>query len=440
MKVIFNLKPSYSKEQVTAARQLLLETNPTKKEIYSYLNTKNAIAIAAIGEDDPYGLYPIAEEIHNHYASFYLLNHTDPEPVREKHSEIIEIQERLAKALTQFVADLGASNLRYYGAALAFYPDIFEVDGKVVIISDMLKKDSGRFKDAAHIQLRIEAPKSPLSYRFFFNMFNEDDLVKFFNVSSNSALSKYLNGRSIPSPLSWGMLLLTSGFHPEYELKPRIDERKNKSPLSQILFTTPPRTKGLLVPVELRFFHTKKVMESYTKATHFKKQIIEEIEAWYARGNQIEDYGTIEEILHGITDQKNLQPIFSRLIKAGLFKERLRFYLDAFSELTIDPNELTQLMSNVAPRSAENLYIGSNSNPYLYILLRNLFGGIENVTSTLDLSIDAWYKYEQSVRVSTSTVWTAMLLALDIHPFYTLKKRKNTIKDKLVQEVYQLLK
>lgn len=440
MKVIFNLEPSYSKTDVTAAQKLLLEKNPTKKEIYTSQNIKKAIAVAAIGENDPYGLYPIAKEIHAHYEKFYKLNHTDPEPVRANHSQIIEIQNRLANALELFIQDLGVSNLRYYGAALAFYPDTFDVDGKLTVISEMLTKEFGRFSDMAHTHIHISAPKSPLSYRFFFNMFREDDLIRFFNVSSNSALSKYLNGRSIPSPLSWGMLLLSSGFHPNFEVKPRIDERKNKSPLSQILFTTPQKMKGLLIPIELRYFHIAKVMESYSRATPHKKQILEQIKTWYSEGNTLEGYNTIDEILGALDNQKNLQPIFSKLIKAGLFSERLRFYLDAFSELTIDPKELTQLMSNVAPRSAENLYIGSNSNPYIYILLRSLFGGIENVTNTLDLSFDAWYKYEQSVRVSTSTVWTAMLLVMDIHPFYTLKKRKNTVKDKLVREVYQLLK
>lgn len=440
MKVIFNLEPSYSKADVFAAQELLLEKNPTKKEIYSSQNIKKAIAVAAIGEDDQYGLFPIAKEIHTHYEEFYGLNHTDPEPVRLNHSKLIEIQSRLANALNKFIDDLGVSNLRYYGAALAFYPDTFDVDGKLTVISEMLTKDFGRYSDMSSTHIRVEAPKSPLSYRFFFNMFSEDDLIRFFNVSSNSALSKYLNGRSIPSSLSWGMLLLSSGFHPQFEVKPRIDERKNKSPLSQILFTTPQKTKGLLVPIELRYFHIKKVMESHSKATPHKAQIIDQIKTWYSEGNHLDEYNTFEEILGALDNQKNLQPIFSKLIKAEVFNERLRFYLDAFSELTIDPNELTQLMSNVAPRSAENLYIGSNSNPYIYILLRSLFGGIENVTATLDLSFDAWYKYEQSVRVSTSTVWSAMLLVMDIHPFYTLKKRKSTVKDKLVREVYQLLK
>ena len=440
MKVIFNLESSYSKADVFAAKELLLEKNPTKKEIYSSPNIKKAIAIAAIGEEDQYGLFPIAKEIHTHYEEFYGLNHIDTEQVRLNHSKLIEIQSRLADAVNKFIDDLGASNLRYYGAALAFYPDTFDVDGKLTVISEMLIKDFGRYSDTSSTLLRVEAPKSPLSYRFFFNMFSEEDLIRFFNVSSNSALSKYLNGRSIPSPLSWGMLLLSSGFHPQFEVKPRIDERQNKSALSQILFTTPQKTKGLLVPIDLRYFQIKKVMESHSKAILHQAQIIDQIKAWYSKGNHLDEYNTFDEVLGALDNQKNHQPIFSKLIKAEVFNERLRFYLDAFSELTTDPNELAQLISNVAPRSAENLYIGSNSNPYIYILLRSLFGGIDNVSSTLDLSFDAWYKYEQSVRVSTSTVWTAMLLVMDIHPFYTLKKRKHTIKDKLVREVYQSLK
>lgn len=111
-------------------------------------------------------------------------------------------------------------------------------------------------------------------------------------------------------PLSWGMLLLSSGFHPQFEVKPRIDERQNKSALSQILFTTPQKTKGLLVPIDLRYFQIKKVMDSHSKAILHQAQIIDQIKAWYSKGNHLDEYNTFDEVLGALITKRTTNPSF----------------------------------------------------------------------------------------------------------------------------------
>lgn len=276
-------------------------------------------------------------------------------------------------------------------------------------------------------------------------------LAKLANVDI-SVWYKYEAAKVIPSSNTWGLLLLTAGIHPVYKLVLRDDADKfRKSQFAKLL------TKHCMV----RFPSTsnadendlRPLAQASSDVVAYNKEDAESISAnrilakIKASGISLEPvYKAIglkngEKVTHNLSkkDFKALTDAIKDTVKANLAKLPTATYdqnisweraiLMAVLEADLSPElleEFSQYTQNV--QIATRMYVEAPNNPNVYTAMKHLLTNPDNVAAfyrLVGVDIGMWFRLESGTRNLSTSLWSTILLVLNLHPFYKLKMRKD---------------
>lgn len=472
-----DIKSSYSKEEVQAAKEHLSEIKLFSKPLIA-LNkeNQNVFLTLFIGEDNKFGFYEIAKDIESKIHEY--LNIPDSgEKIKTTQAknkisnEIVEINKKLVDTLRKpEVNELYGDYTSIFLATSAFYPApefmFLSNKGERVSISnkDDLKHSAALkqtpFKGFGYIA--VSPPTSSSVYSYLNDTFkNANFLVHCLRANSASAWSKYTNGRSIPIAVSWGLFLLAIGIHPLYKLEHR---NQKEGFFNTELF------KDLFPVWGSAFNHTlwkhfgKEDLKPYQSPKVQKHRKLDypalrsELEAtvrkWYGEGNQLPNFSTAQKLIDTLNHKyetlkrnlslwKDINEIILMLSQHKVFSQtKTRLYIAAYSIEHEFPDDLDQKIFELSS-VASFLHFDANPSSNIYIMLRyladDISGDIRKMTFLTGISSETWVRYEQATRIPHSAAWTAMLLCLDLHPIYRIKKRSDPAELKLAYDVYKEL-
>ncbi|QIC71799.1 MULTISPECIES: hypothetical protein [Acinetobacter] len=276
-------------------------------------------------------------------------------------------------------------------------------------------------------------------------------LAKLANVDI-SVWYKYEAAKVIPSANTWGLLLLTAGIHPVYQLAFRDDAEKFKqSEFSQLL------TEHCMV----RYASTgsadnndlRTLTYSASDVVSYNKEETENVSSDRII-NQIKSAGVSLEPVYKQLGLKNGEKFTGSLNKKDFkdltetIKKLVKDNLSKFPSASYDHNitwERAILMgileADLSPELLEDfhnytrnveianrLYVESPNNPNVYTALKNMLISPESITSfyrMVNVDIGMWVRLEAGTRNLSTSLWSTILLVLNLHPFYKLKVRKD---------------
>lgn len=276
-------------------------------------------------------------------------------------------------------------------------------------------------------------------------------LAKLANVDI-SVWYKYEAAKVIPSANTWGLLLLTAGIHPVYQLAFRDDAEKFKqSEFSQLL------TEHCMV----RYASTgsaddndlRTLTHSASDVVSYNKEETENVSSDRII-NQIKSAGVSLEPVYKQLGLKNGEKFTGSLSKKDFkdltdtIKKLVKDNLSKFPSASYDHNitwERAILMgileADLSPELLEDfhnytrnveianrLYVESPNNPNVYTALKNMLINPESIASfyrMVNVDIGMWVRLEAGTRNLSTSLWSTILLVLNLHPFYKLKVRKD---------------
>lgn len=263
---------------------------------------------------------------------------------------------------------------------------------------------------------------------------------------------KYENAKAVPSATTWGLFLLRADIHPVYELVLRDDsESFQKSQFAKILTDY----------CQVRFTSTGNGDANDLRS-------LEELSNDFtAYEKVISDNVTSEKVLTRLKAAGiSLEPLYSTLnLKVGdkvekISKSDFKVFVDAiknFVEAHIDKFPTSRfentmnwerailiaiLESDVSESLIEEfenytkhlsianrMYIQPPNNPNVYTALKSALtspgDSIAAFYKMIRVEIGMWTRLESGSRNLSSSVWSTILLILNLHPFYKLRVRKD---------------
>ncbi|MCP0917776.1 hypothetical protein MUB04_14670 [Acinetobacter indicus] len=276
-------------------------------------------------------------------------------------------------------------------------------------------------------------------------------LAKLANVDV-SVWYKYEAAKVIPSANTWGLLLLTAGIHPVYELAFRDDGDKfKKSEFSKILTEhcmVRYSSTGSADSNDLRSLaHSASDIVSYNKEDAENVNSARIIAKIKAAGISLEPVYKLlglkngEKFTGNLTKKefKALTETIKTLVNDNISKFPTASYdlsisweraiLMGILEADLSPELLEEFhdyTNNV--EIANRLYVESPNNPNVYTALKNMLINPESITSfyrMVNVDIGMWARLEAGTRNLSISLWSTILLVLNLHPFYKLKVRKD---------------
>lgn len=276
-------------------------------------------------------------------------------------------------------------------------------------------------------------------------------LAKLANVDI-SVWYKYEAAKVIPSANTWGLLLLTAGIHPVYQLAFRDDADKFKqSEFSKLL------TEHCMV----RYASTgtadsndlRTLSYSASDVVSYNKEVAENVKSdrilaqLKSAGISLEPIFKLLGLKNGEKftgnlskkDFKELTDTIKTLVKDNLSKFPASRYdhnisweraiLMGILEADLSPELLEEFRAYTGNvEIANRLYVESPNNPNVYTALKNMLINPESITSfyrMVNVDIGMWVRLEAGTRNLSTSLWSTILLVLNLHPFYKLKVRKD---------------
>lgn len=276
-------------------------------------------------------------------------------------------------------------------------------------------------------------------------------LAKLANVDI-SVWYKYEAAKVIPSSNTWGLLLLTAGIHPVYKLALRDDSEKFRESefahlLSEHCMVRFPSTSNADSNDLRSLAQSASDVVAYNKEdaeTVNANRIITKIKGC---GVSVEPvYKVIglkngEKVTKNLSkkDFKNLTDAIKELVKANLSKFPSATYdqnisweraiLMAVLEADLSPellDEFSKFTSTV--EIANRMYVEAPNNPNVYTAMKHLLTTNDNVAAfyrLVGVDIGMWFRLESGTRNLSTSLWSTILLVLNLHPFYKIKMRKD---------------
>ena len=477
--MIFNteIQSSYPASDIAKAREYLKELKFISKPMVA-LNQQNkdALLTVFIGEDDKYDIAPLAREIQAkclEYVNVKSEENSDkkslisPEAAKKSKiaQELVALNQKLEKQLPQ---EIYSQYTTKYNALAAFYPSsdfmVLSNKGEVPILADTDCLKYSTVLSTPTIKgfkkISVSSPTSGLVYSYLAETFNNSSfLVHCLKASSASAWSKYTNGRSIPMSVNWGLFLLTIGIHPLYKLEHRNNtEELVETPLFKDVFPNWKDTFDMNAWQKFKKYDLLKYDERNKTVQHeainqqeLRDQFKQFVTEWFAAGNTHPQFDSAEELIKTIEDYYNnlknkpgywnhINNIILDLSNKKVFKQTFtRLFVIAFSPKHTFAKDLDSKIFSLSC-VASFLHLEANPSPNMYVMLRHLAdpnADIHLITSLTGISHETWIRYEQGTRIPHSAAWTAILMALDIHPIYKVVKRTDQKEMKKAFEVYK---
>lgn len=472
-----DIKSSYSKEEIQAAKEHLSEIKLFSKPLIA-LNKDNQDVFLTlfIGEKNKFGFYEIAKDIESKISEYLSVPDSGDKikttQIKNKISnEIVEINKKLVELLRKpEVIEIYGDYTSIFLATSAFYPVpefmlLMDKGERVSIANKNDLKHSAALKQTPFKgfgYIAVSPPTSSSVYTYLNDTFkNASFLVHCLRANSASAWSKYTNGRSIPIAVSWGLFLLAIGIHPLYKLEHRNQKEG---------FYNTQLFKDLFPIWSAAFNHTlwkhfgKEDLKPYQppKAQKVRKldyaalrrELEQTIVKWYENGNQLPNFSTAQKLIDSLNHKhntlkrnlslwKDINEIILTLSQHKVFSQtKTRLYVAAYSIEHDFPDDLAQKIFELSS-VASFLHFDANPSSNIYIMLRyladDISGDIRKMTFLTGISSETWVRYEQGTRIPHSAAWTAMLLCLDLHPIYRIKKRTEQVELQLAYDVYREL-
>lgn len=472
-----NLKSSYSKGEISTAKTIISDIKLLTRPLVA-LNkeNQNAFLTILIGENNQFGFYDLANNIEEK-INLYLNTSTIDKKVNSTHiktkitDEIAVLGKNLSDALRNpEVGALFGGNVNVLLAASAFYPSLDFMTlldkGEKVSISNLedLKNSitlkESQFKGFGY--LAVSPPTSSTAYSYINETFNNSPFLLYcLNANSASSWSKYTNGRSIPTAIGWGLLLLAIGIHPVYKLHHRTNRKEFiETDLFKDLFPTWDTSfseelwnnfgSGDLKP------YVQPKTRSFYNPNHasLRLKLEASIVAWYTKGKQLTNYPTAQKLIDTLNQKylalsrnlslwRDINEIILSLSRNKVFPQTdTKLYIAAYSiDYTFDKDLHLKVfkLSSVA----SFIHFDANPNPNTYTMLRYLADGktgdVRKISFLTGISTESWIRYEQSNRVANNAAWTIALFCFDLHPVYRVEKRTEPSEIKLAYTVYKQL-
>lgn len=310
--------------------------------------------------------------------------------------------------------------------------------------------------------ISVTPPATPRIYILLSRVFKSTGFLTHATKSnSSSTWSKYNLSRSTPTSKTWGLLLLTLGLHPIYELKLRKNTNSlSKNKLFNDLFPNWENTFNLASWEKIKDLE----LQQYTGVSDLKleiptvAQVKEELHSelldWYDRGQRFRHHKSAQDVINEINSlhmssatnkaaYKQIVDMLHEMVSKKIFnKTRTQYYAAGFSQpIKLPNNIIKEIKKNT--KIASRLILESNPNPNIYIMLRALFDGKtlhpNHISEASGISFQMWNKYEQGVGIPNSSAWTALIASMDIHPIYTIERRKEEASTEKVFNIFKLL-
>lgn len=276
-------------------------------------------------------------------------------------------------------------------------------------------------------------------------------LAKLANVDI-SVWYKYEAAKVIPSSNTWGLLLLTAGIHPVYKLALRDDADKfRESQFAQLL------TEHCMVRFPSTSNADENDLRSLAQASSdvvaYNKEDAESISASRILA-KVKGCGVSLEPVYKAIGLKNGEKVVRNLSKkefkalTDAIKDTVNVNLAKFPSATYDQNiswerailmavleadlsselleEFSKYTRNV--QIATRMYIEAPNNPNVYTAMKHLLTNTDNVAAfyrLVGVDIGMWFRLESGTRNLSTSLWSTILLVLNLHPFYKLKMRKD---------------
>ena len=309
--------------------------------------------------------------------------------------------------------------------------------------------------------IAVTPPSTGEAYGYLNDTFNNAGfLLQALRSNSASAWSKYTNGRSVPSAITWGMLLLAIGIHPAYNLV----QRKNVDAYTKSdLFKDIHPNWGNIFDLDVWNYFRDSDLKPYQvedvpvhdKVDYpaMRELLKEKIVAWYSanKGKTILGFKDSVELitrigmLHtgsatSIELTREINKIILELSRNKAFDQKItRLFIAAYAP----PHEFSPTLDDdifKLSKVAFFLHYDANPSPNIMAMLRHLpngTGDISLISQLTGISQETWGRYEQGTRVPYSAAWSAILLSLDLHPIYQLENRKDEAELELAYRVYK---
>lgn len=309
--------------------------------------------------------------------------------------------------------------------------------------------------------IAVTPPSTGEAYSYLNNTFNNAGfLLQALRSNSASAWSKYTNGRSVPSSITWGMLLLAIGIHPAYKLVQRKDVASYLK--SDLFKDIHPNWENIFDTDVWSYFRDRDLMpyEVEQVPVHEKvdyaamrELLFTKIFEWFRDNPNGEILGHTDPmeltvkigILHSgsannIEMSREINKIILDLSKNKAFDQKItRKFIAAYAP----PHEFSPELDNdifKLSRVAFFLHFDANPCPNVMAMFRYLpdrTGDVSLISQLTGISPETWARYEQGTRIPYSAAWTSILLSLDLHPIYRLENRKDEEELLLAYRIYK---
>lgn len=470
------IKSSYTAKEVAAARAKLDEINYLSKPLIA-LNEENKeiILTVLIGENDEYGLAPIVQQINSLIAEYHSipfakgLDKTRPPSTEMKlkaaiAKKLIDLNKALDEKLP---AEIYAKHATKFNTATAFYPSpsFISIKGKgeFPIINDETSMKHSAVLSSTTLKgygkIAVTPPASHAVYSYLAETYSTMFLIHCMKASSPGTWSKYTNGRSLPSGVNWGLMLLALGIHPLYKVKHRTNIKEvASSPLFQDILPNWVENFDFalwekLAKTDLKPHPNAKgpaPVHTQIDLAAERKMFKNNIRDWYNKGNVYKNYATADDLIKKLDDwydrlksnaslSKDINKVILDMVSMNAFSQTsTRHYIIAYSIDHKMPDNLDQLIFDNSV-IASFLHIEGNPSPNTYIALRHLTnptGEISTLSGYAGISTETWVRYEQGTRIPHNSAWTSILLALDLHPIYKLIPRTDENEIEVMKQIY----
>lgn len=276
-------------------------------------------------------------------------------------------------------------------------------------------------------------------------------LAKLANVDI-SVWYKYEAAKVLPSSHTWGLLLLTAGIHPVYKLALRDDaDTFRESEFAQLL------TEYCMVRFPSNSNADSNDLRSLAQSSSdvvvYNKEEAESVSASRII-SKIKSCGISLEPVYKCLGLKNGEAVTKNLSKkefkslTDTIKELVKVNLAKFPSATYEQNIswerailMAVLEADLSPellkdfakhtrnvQIANRMYIEAPNNPNVYTAMKNLLTNTDNVAAfyrLVGVDIGMWFRLESGTRNLSTSLWSTILLVLNLHPFYKLKMRKD---------------
>lgn len=475
-----NIQSSYSEGEIAAAKRHLSEIKLFSKSIIA-LNQKNQDAFLAllIGQNNKFGLYEATIEIQDKIREY--LNTSDngdlggsekvkATQIKNKISnEIVDLNKKLVEILRNpELIEIYRPYTTIYLATSAFYPIsefmyLLDQGEKVYLVSEEDLKHSVPLQEKpfkGYGYIAVSPPTSATAYSYIIETFkNTNFLVHCLGTTSTSAWSKYTNGRSIPVAVTWGLFLLATGIHPLYKLEHRdLSDGFLDTVLFKDLFPNWKADFNCAIWDKFSGYDLKPYSPPKNKKHEsldlpaLRKEFEGIVRNWYKQGNSLSNFTTADGLIEALNRKfknlpnnlglwKDINTIILELSRKKAFPQsKTRLFIASYAIENTFSDELDDRIFKLSS-TASFLHFDANPSSNIYTMLRYLaddsIGDIRKITLLTGVSNETWTRYEQGTRIPHSAAWTSILLCLDLHPIYRIKKRVGNEELKLAYSVYK---